>query len=309
LGKSTVEVQVDKIFKHTRQNSFGTRARYQDSARSFARYVHEKFKVQNIRNLSDKHVVAYIQQRQANGIAPKTIKNDLAAIRYMHDQVQNPRYKLSDNKVLKEEHGLVLEKTPQINGNRAWTNEEYLGMMAIAIQQGRQEIADVMELSRTIGLRITEAVAVSRAQVENALRTGVYQVKGEAKNGKHREVPLSKEARAIFEQRLANTPRGSRLFITQGEKTHMVVNRLEKFLEYHRGKVETTEGTIKRIYERNGEMKINELTYHGLRYMYVQDRMEQELENGLQEDQAAALVSKEVEHERIDVIEIYRGGK
>lgn len=284
MGKSTVEVQVDKIFKHTRQNSFGTRARYQDSARSFARYVHEKFKVQN---LSDKHVVAYIQQRQANGIAPKTIKNDLAAIPYMHDQVQNPRYKLSDNKVLKEEHDLVLEKTPQINGNRAWTNEEYLGMMAIAIQQGRQEIADVMELSRTMGLRITEAVAVSRAQVENALRTGVYQVKGEAKNGKHREVPLSKEARAIFEQRLASTPRGGRLFINQGEKTHMVVNRLEKFLEYHRGKVETSEGMIKRTYERNGEMKINELTYHGLRYMYVQDRMEQELENDLQEDQAA----------------------
>jgi integrase len=309
LGKSTIEVQVDKLFKHTRQNSFGTRARYQDSARSFAQFVHGKFKAQNLRNISDKHVISYIQQRQADGIAPKTIKNDLAAIRYMHDQVQNPRNKLSDNKVLKEEHGLVLEKTPQINGNRAWTNEEYLGMMAIVIQQGRQEIADVMELSRTMGLRITEAVAVSRAQVENALRTGVYQVKGEAKNGKHREVPLSKEARAIFEQRLASTPRGGRLFINQGEKTHMVVNRLEKFLEYHRGKVETSEGMIKRTYERNGEMKINELTYHGLRYMYVQDRMEQELENGLQEDQAAALVSKAVGHERIDVIEIYLGGK
>jgi hypothetical protein len=43
--------------------------------------------------------------------------------------------------------------------------------------------------------------------------------------------------------------------------------------------------------------------------MYVQDRMKQELENGLQADRAAALVSKEVGHERIDVIEIYRGGK
>jgi hypothetical protein len=51
-----------------------------------------------------------------------------------------------------------------------------------------------------------------------------------------------------------------RLFINQGEKTHMVVNRFEKFLEYHRGKVETSKGLIKHTYERNGEMKINELT-------------------------------------------------
>jgi len=34
------------------------------------------------------------------------------------------------------------------------------------------------------------------------------------------------------------------------------------------------------------------------RYQYVQDRMQQELAKGLQEDEAAALVSKELGHER-----------
>ena len=53
------------------------------------------------------------------------------------------------------------------------------------------DVRDVMQLAMTMGLRVTEAVAMSRSQVEQALRPGVYQVKSKAKNGKWRQVPLS----------------------------------------------------------------------------------------------------------------------
>lgn len=45
-------------------------------------------------------------------------------------------------------------------------------------------VRDIMQLARTMGFRVTEAVPISRSQVEQALRLGIHQVKGETKNGK-----------------------------------------------------------------------------------------------------------------------------
>lgn len=305
MGKSTIEVQVEKIFKHTRQGSFGTRDRYKDSCMMFVRFCMERFKMQNIRNIHDKHVSAFIQDRQKIGTAPSTIKGDLSALRYMHDQIQKPRYQLSDNKELQKQYDLKLVETSPINGNRGWTQEEYAAMLQVAREQKQQNVEDCMILARTMGLRITEAGAVSRAQAEHALRTGIYLVKGEAKNGKHREVPLSASGKVIFERRLLNTERGERLFIRKGEKTHQVVNRMEKFIEHHRKKVVTEEGMKIRTDKRDGSAR--ELTFHGLRYNYVQERVDQELKRGFNLDQASLIVSREVGHERIDVIKIYMG--
>lgn len=53
----------------------------------------------------------------------------------------------------------------------------------------------------------------------------------------------------------------------------------------------------------------NTLTYHGLRYNYIQDRMHQEITRGLNNVQAATIVTREVGHERIEVLNVYLGGK
>ncbi len=42
----------------------------------FARFIHERFKLQNLRNLQDKHVVDFIKQRQEEGIAPEARKEE-----------------------------------------------------------------------------------------------------------------------------------------------------------------------------------------------------------------------------------------
>lgn len=308
-GKSATEAQMEKIFRHTRAGSYGTRARYRDTCRNFAKFIADKFKVQNLKNISDKHIAAYISSRQQEGIVAKTIKNDLSAIRYAHDQIARPRYKLSNNQQLKEKFGLELDKTPEINGNRAWTAEEYQNMKNLAVEMGRKEIADVMTLCRTIGLRIAEATAIRRSQAENALRTNIYQVKNEAKNGKWRQVPLSPQAKEIFEKRMAETQRGGRLFVQQSEKTHEVINRFEKFLQNNRGKIETAEGRELRTWEKYGKTNTNELTFHGLRYCYIQGRMQQEIAKGLSWKEAAKTVTAEVGHERTDVIKVYTAGK
>jgi site-specific recombinase XerD len=269
-------------------------------------FLDSTFKLQNLRNLDNKHVVAYIKMRQDSGIAAKTIKNDLSAIRYLHGLIQNPRYELSDNNGLANRYGLVLEETPAINGDRSWTNEEFDGMLQVAVNLGRTDIVDVLTLAKAMGYRATEAVAMSRAQAEKAIRTGAYQIKGEAKNGKHRTVDLSDKARVILHRRLKGTPRGGKLFVAPDEKVHHVVNRLQQFIVNHRDKVVTEEGEQIRVDYRDGSPR--SLTLHGARYNYVQDRMNEELAKGLDEEAAAKNVTKEVGHNRTKVIKVYRGG-
>lgn len=322
-GISPLQAQAQKLFKHTRSGSYGTRARYRGSVGQFILFLEEQFKLQNLKNISDKHIIAYVQYRQEKGLAAKTIKNDLAAIRYLHDMIPNARCKISDNQTLTRYiSSFKLEKTPAIKGNRAWTSEEYQKMHEIALEiekkhidseraQTARDFQEIAPLLRTMGLRIAEATLSSRTQAEHALRTGVYQVGKEAKNGKEREVPLSIEARQVFQRRLGQTQRGQKLFVQGHETSDQAINRLEKFLGNHRNKVETTDGKKLRTWTNPHTKKtiINNLTFHGLRYNYIQDRVQQEIEKGKNLEEAAQVVTKEVGHNRIEVIFIYTGGK
>lgn len=309
-GKSAIEQQMEKIFKHTRAGSFATRARYETSCRSFIRYLDEHFKMKNLRNLQDKHLLAYVQHRQEDGISAKTIKNDLGAIRYMHDLVPNTKYELASNDQLKREYDVHLEKTVAVDGDRSWTKKEYEDMQKLLTEQSRASktaaiTKDVMTICRTMGLRIAEAVCMRRSQVEKALRTGVYQVQSEAKNGRWREVPFSAEAKSILTDRLQQVERGGRIFVTKSEQVHQIINQIEKHLERYRGLIETSEGRSRRL---NIKGEVNLLTFHGLRYNYVQERMAIEMNKGYTWDAAAQIVTKEVGHNRIDVIKIYTNG-
>lgn len=300
---------MEKIYKHARSGSHGTRARYKSSCRKFIEHLDEKFKMQNLRNLQDKHLVSYIKFRQEEGVAAKTIKSDLGAIRYMHNFVANAKHQLSSNAELQKRFDIKLEKTPAVKGDRAWTEKEYQEMKQLALERKNVDVTDALKLAKTMGLRVAEVMAVSRAQAEKALRTGVYEVRGEAKNGKHRKVPLSKEGQEIFERRMQSVKRGQRLFIRKGEKTHHAINRIEKFIQNNRDLVTTKEGQKQRTWTKHGKTDTNELTMHGLRYNYVQERMSQEMERGFTFEQAASRVTQEVGHERTDVIKVYMGGK
>lgn len=312
-GDSAITSQMKKLFKHTRSGSFQTRKRYEKACKTFTDFLNERFKLKNLRNLQDKHIVAYIEHRQSLGIADKTIKTDLGAIRYLHDLVPNAKYELSSNVELREVYNIQLDQTKAVKGDRAWKTDEYETMKQLLSEQAKtaasntpQITHDVAVLARTMGLRVSEAVCMRRSQAENALRSGVYQVQGEAKGGKHRQVALSDEARTMLKERLKHIDRGERVFVAQGEKAHQVINRIEKHLERCRGAVTSLEGASSRL-DYKGEEK--PLTFHGLRYGYVQDRMDALQKEGYTRDAAAHIVTQEVGHNRIEVISIYTNGK
>lgn len=310
-GNSALLNQTIKLFKHTRSCSYATRARYLKSCRLFVAFLDERYKMKSLRNLQDKHLVAYLQHRQDEGLSDKTIKNDLAAIRYLHDLLPSAKYQLSTNAQLIDRYDLTLEKTVAVSGDRSWTQGEYEAMLSLLAQNATESplallTRDIMQLCRTMGLRVSEAVCMRRSQAESALRTGLYHVQGEAKNGLHRHVPLSPEARSLLVERLPSIHRGARLFIPQDAQAHKVVLSIERYLGSYREAVTSLEGVSRRL---NAKGEVNPLTFHGLRYNYVQERMAAEQLKGYSWEAAAQIVTQEVGHGRIEVIRIYTNGK
>jgi TATA-box binding protein (TBP) (component of TFIID and TFIIIB) len=83
-------------------------------------------------------VTSYVTERQKEGISASTIKTELSAIRYYHDQFPGVRYRLTENKDLnlENEHleGLIV---PVRNKNiHRWSS---------SYQMGRHDIANMMK--------------------------------------------------------------------------------------------------------------------------------------------------------------------
>lgn len=309
-GNTPIMNQLEKLFRHTRANSYATRARYKNSCKTFVEFLDKEFRMKNLANLQDKHLVAYIKYRKEEGITSKTIKNDLGAIRYMHDMIHNAKYLISDNQTLQKENDVSLDSTPAVKGDRGWTEEEFISIYSflnskVESHQLAQDLHDIIVLCRTMGFRITEAVAMRRAQVRQASRNGQYQVQSEAKNGKWRKVPLSPVAHQVMLRRVADLDSTDRLFVGEDEKTHEVVLRFENALAALRDRMTTDEGREKRTWNKEEMSIINPLTFHGLRYSYVQERMKDEMDKGYSWEIAAGKVTQEVGHNRIDVIKVY----
>ncbi|WP_017754977.1 phage integrase N-terminal SAM-like domain-containing protein [Calidifontibacillus oryziterrae] len=102
-------LQVNKIARHARSVSITTQRQYYHLMDLFVRYLADFFGVKSLRNISAKHIAAYVEYRQFECKSPATIKNDICAISYYHDQIEDTRFYLPDNKQLHEKYGINLE--------------------------------------------------------------------------------------------------------------------------------------------------------------------------------------------------------
>ena len=90
-------VQYEKLFKHLKIGSFKTRERYGKAFKRFMEFVAIQYHLQKLCNISDKHLYAYVKYMQNKNLSASTIKTDLAAIRFFHDQIPQTRYVLPSN--------------------------------------------------------------------------------------------------------------------------------------------------------------------------------------------------------------------
>jgi integrase len=278
--------QLARVFRHTRQGSIETRRRYWEACRRFVHFLAERFRLQKLANLQDKHIRAYVEDMLARGLAPATVKADLAAIRFLHDQLPDARHRLSDNKDL----GVAIPRRRFRGLGRAWTDEEFEAMIARARARGRQDVVLVLTLCRWAGLRIHETMRLDWATARQGLTTGQLHVKG--KGGRERDVPLSPAAREALMEAFLRTRPGQKLFVPAGVPTHRAIARVRSFVYRYRIEVQRKDRRAS-------------LTPHGLRHTYAAERYRFHLDVAGSRRLAELRVARLLGHNRPEVTRGY----
>ncbi len=272
--------QAEKIYRHARQGSIHTRREYRKCFLRFIDWLWTNYQVKKLRNISNKHLRAYIQFLLDQGCGPAYIVKSLAAIRYYHDQVPEPRYQLEkSNQAL----GAPKREWPD---NRGWCFDEYKQLKDKAREKRLEWLMFLLALMWVLGLRIHEGVGLYRRDLDRALDSGFLVVKG--KGGKVRGIELDPIAYSIIQKLRNKTPRGARVFVPKGEKAHRVIYKVQSFIRENRP-------------YREGEP----LTAHGLRYSYAQRRYYKIKGEGLPTKVAEKKVSEELGHNRPQVTRGY----
>lgn len=292
--------QLNKIARHAKGISVHkSLPQYYSHMDLFCRFLADNFNLKTLANIQNKHLMEYVIERQSEGKSASTIKNDLAAIRYFHDQIPQARYVLSSNQVLSETYiNFNLERRCFGRIDRRPTNLEYKALINLAKQTRNPEMGLIIILGREMGLRIHEAVRLNRSDVERAFREGFLTVKG--KGGLIRQVPLNDVAITTLEAAINNIPRGQKLFVPSSQKAHQVIQRVQDFIKNNRHKI---------IDPMNSRPKGIEITMHSFRHAYAKEQYDSFILQGYSEDAARLKVAQLIGHNRQDVTKIYLAEK
>lgn len=288
--------QLNKIAKHGKGISVHkSLPQYYNHMDLFCRFLADNFNLKTLANIQNKHLVEYVIERQNEGKSAATIKNDLASIRYFHDQIPQARYYLSSNQVLSEKFSeFSLERRSFGGVDRRPTQTEYKALVQLAEQTKNPDMAFVIILAKEMGLRIHEVIRLSRTDVERAFREGFLTVKG--KGGLIRYVPLNDTAASTLELAIKDIPRGEKLFVPSTLKAHQVIQRIQDFIKNNRHKI---------IDSLNTRPAGIEITMHSFRHAYAKEHYDTFLAHGYSEENARLKVAQLIGHNREDVTKIY----
>lgn len=278
--------QLDKLARHNRQGSYRTKERYYEAMKRFCRFLAEEYRLQKLSNISGKHLTAYILKLQTDGKSASTIKTDLAAIRFFHDKIANPKYRLPTNAELSVE----LERRRFGGADRTWSNREFNLFLITALNDNHEDYATIACLSYYAGLRIHECFCLDTAMAEQALRENALTIKG--KGGKVRTVPINDTIRIELQKLLAVTPRGHKLFVPDSVPTDIAIKRFQQYLIFIRPQIQD-------------ENRTTHLTHHGLRHSFAAQTHQELIQQGISPLEASYRVSRLLGHERHDVTRIY----
>lgn len=297
-------VQVQKVFDFRKPGDQGYRGkdRYREGLRAFCKHLAIHYNSQNFRNVSDKHLLSFIEASREADVNPKTLKTDLSAIRKLHDKTEGTRSKLSDNTTL----GYTDKRTTR-GVDRAWSDEEVKQAIALTHNMGRADVRWAITMAREFGLRLEETTALTKTQLRGALSKRHLSLRI-TKGGIPRDVPVTPSGRPVVEQILAEAPKDKEaLFLGHGKAHHEVMRSIQNWLYNYRDQFRVEEPVEADERALDGAEVRPKLTMHGLRHAYARDRYQERVSVGMGEKQARLEVATLLGHGRDDVTRVYLG--
>ncbi len=265
--------QTQKIIKDANKRSINTRGTHLDKLSGFVNFVGDKFHLQKIEKIADKHVLAYIEDAYVRGLSSSTIWNTVSAVQYMAKQFPEGVSRLSDTSHLKEKYtnqqstknenfqkSDVQRHYINTGKNPAWTQAEIDKATQLALDMKRYDVAISIQFGIELGTRIHETFRQDRSALNKALKTGALTTKG--KGGYIRDIPAQKEAQREILQLARNQTSvdHQKAFVPDNKTIKQSMKSVQNWLYNHRKKF--------------ADVPDRKLTYHGLRHAYAQREFE-----------------------------------
>jgi site-specific recombinase XerD len=299
--------QLQKTVRNMNQNKLNTRYTYVSTMERFVKFLGQEYKMSNLSNIGDKHVKAFAENEKAKGNNHKYIKNELSAIRFVHNCMEVTRHSLSDattfNKLLELDH------TGDGRIDRAWEEKELEDMKEMSYKYEKSDIADVLEGIRTTGTRLDELCTLKYTDVKNALKTGYLNLTN-TKGAIPRSIKLTDRAYEIFAKKYAEATPGKYVFTpnkyVDNHNIHKFKKIVQNFVSYHREKI-SIGGRAASGHNVSSDQK-SALTMHGLRHAYARDEYLKRVSAGMYKDAARLEVANLLGHGRDSIVFIYLAG-
>lgn len=300
-----IGIQFQKLIRSMNQNKLSTRYRYIEAMRRFILYVGPIYKIKKLTNMKDKHLESYAKKLIGEGKSHKYVKNELAGIRFIHNQMDHTKFSLEDS--LKFNNMLGLNRTTDGRIDRAWTERELVEFCDKAIAVGKPEIMELLQVVRATGMRLDEAATLRKQDLVKALKCGKLLLIN-TKGGVRRTVPLNDSSREIFSEKVKVLRKGEYAFTPikyiQDRTIYKYEKQVQRFIYNHRSMIQDKDRALTghnlESYERGA------LTVHGLRHMYGRERYS-DLIKATTIVKAKKQISKELGHGRENITLIYIG--
>ncbi|HES75870.1 MAG TPA: DNA-binding protein [bacterium] len=260
--------------------SKATRAAKISSANRFADWLQKNnLQIRSLDKLKAKYIERYAQESLSN-LAIRTAQNHMSNLRTCLREAG--RHQLADLEKLSNKN-LGLAGSSRDGTHRAIKNDEYQQAKERAFANGRPEIASVMDLQRSLGLRAQEAIQGSCRDTldrwEKELKNGKILVNAGTKGGRPRETWIAEGQK---NQALEAIKEAKKIL---GEKTNLIEkpNLKAAINFYHR-------------HARNAGLK-GEISSHSMRYAWANDAVKfAKQEREMSEREALAFVSQSLGH-------------
>ena len=232
---------VDDLLKHNKESSFSTHANRIDHLRQIVSDLeNEGYKLQNIRNMKQKHVNALVNSWKERGLSVGTIKNRMSTLRWTAAKINNPQIVERSNRAYEIEDRQYVKN--DINIAKRLDNPSLEKITNDNVKMS-------LRLQEAFGLRREEAMKIQPNIADKGDK--LHLQASWCKGGREREIPIRNEAqRALLnEVKSFVNKRGDKSLIP---KNLTYIQQLKAY-EYQ---------TEKSGIEKN----------HGLRHQYAQDR-------------------------------------
>ena len=280
---NNLRVQIDSVFKHSHECSIKTRYTYHERMDVFAKFLAVEYRKQNIKKISNDHILKYVEYLQERGMSTSYVTTSLSAIRYYYKKSVGSKFIIKSNKALGAN---ARSKMERIGPDRSISESDYNELLKNTVNCGNKEYEFALKVGLTLGLRIHEFYKMRKSQIREALKTGEISVKG--KGGLIRALPITLVDRALLNEILNGIESDNdRLFVKKREKTHNKIKELETYIKNSR------EGTDKNY------------VYHSLRHAYTQKLHKRLTSQGLSDLEARTIVSYRLGHGRVSISDIY----